>query len=1212
MIICLKTARRLHSRDGGSAGRLLFTLAVATVFTLALGPVGLSVLSAKTAFGIGIILGSLASTFLFRPSANFDSNIPENSGDFQLPQSQEGVPIPYIAGTLKTGISFLWIKNFRSEEVTESVVTPGGKGGRKKSSTQVVGYNHYVTFATALCLGPADCILSIYANEEKFFGDDTSTDNVDNTSLTIGEQYVNKGPKEIIHDGQTIAAGETFTATSTEYSFSSDNSSDGIGTIHHIYAAESTESNYSYETIKIGRKYFVRKGVVTYNGTQYGDGQSSRIFTGVSGQTKFTRSTGALETIVYEDYTTDIISNPFTVRVKVFAQNGGEVTYNGETYTNTQVITAEPILYPVNTDSNSIVVLDMTSGSSIYQKIGGSERVSVEGYSSVAVRGNTYSNLDVIEGQPYAATYWNISETAESPNLVTSYGTDICRTGNEKYQDFTTSKGMVRVYWGRHDQLPPNEEGGEFLSAEMLPDPNLSYPGICYLIFKDFDLGSFKSVPRLTVELKRNNGVKYMLELQQSYRPSDPANLFSSIPTSAMDVSPILAIYEILVSPDMGIYYPPSRIDISSFLSAASTLEAEGIRLSIFKAQATSGKDTIQDILKYIDAVMFEDGQYLKIKLIRDDFSSHVASGSLIPGKYYTNLGYNSITYNGVSYSNNESFLCVSGVLTYSATGSGKVIPVLSLDYSKVMGKVQITRDSSYKGYNEIVFSYSRRSNQYEQSFVPKRVTSFYNQNNNITSTRHDLPFVMTEEVLNKVIPRYMKRTLLSLAGLKCSFNRFASPLEPGDVFILTNIDHPEIDETDELFFRVGKITQDSKSETVYIEALEDFYAGFTGVIESSSPINSNTLSNILYLLPNFEVVELPKVLSPEEPSLAIVATRSQSIQIGYNGHVSLNGSSYTSVGNSSKFVVKGYLSEPYDITPIYDNSQTLLVDFFEGLSTDISLITNLIGLSVNEGLDSGVYLKIGEEYMQVISAYRVNNNLFSLSVIRGIGESEIVPHSVRSEVIIFTDTSGISVTDSDNYAVGNVVDVKAQAFSADSITDVTQIESKSITLSGKYYRPFGPFAARSNGQFFDAHYNSGSNVTLEWSLRSSNLEEGYGSSNDINTELANAQWSSQEITLPTSQLLYNYDDSGFEVDILNLSTLVVVRTIKSVASSGGSVVSTTFPDGVGSAIYTNADRTSDGLSDGFIARVYAVGKDAKNLGLRSELYAELVCHQNP
>ena len=50
-----------------------------------------------------------------------------------------------------------------------------------------------------------------------------------------------------------------------------------------------------------------------------------------------------------------------------------------------------------------------------------------------------------------------------------------------------------------------------------------------------------------------------------------------------------------------------------------------------------------------------------------------VASGALAVGMHYKVVGYTTVTYNSIIYTAGQTFLCVTGVLTYATTGAGTV-----------------------------------------------------------------------------------------------------------------------------------------------------------------------------------------------------------------------------------------------------------------------------------------------------------------------------------------------------------------------------------------------------------------------------------------------------------------------------------------------------------------------------------------------------------
>lgn len=81
------------------------------------------------------------------------------TGEVELPTATEGLLIPEVLGTQPLYGNIFWYGLERSEEVKEKV----GKGGSKKVT---VGYKYYLSWATGLCLGPCDELLSIWTGDD--------------------------------------------------------------------------------------------------------------------------------------------------------------------------------------------------------------------------------------------------------------------------------------------------------------------------------------------------------------------------------------------------------------------------------------------------------------------------------------------------------------------------------------------------------------------------------------------------------------------------------------------------------------------------------------------------------------------------------------------------------------------------------------------------------------------------------------------------------------------------------------------------------------------------------------------------------------------------------------------------------------------------------------------------------------------------------------
>ncbi|MEJ7597784.1 MAG: phage tail protein [Kofleriaceae bacterium] len=90
----------------------------------------------------------------------------------------------------------------------------------------------------------------------------------------------------------------------------------------------------------------------------------------------------------------------------------------------------------------------------------------------------------------------------------------------------------------------------------------------------------------------------------------------------ADDACPISVIHDVLTSPWSKLNLPESRIDTASFAVASATLFAESHGYSRVLDQAQDAVDIIDDVLRQVDGVMYEEpatGKFV-IKLVRQDY----------------------------------------------------------------------------------------------------------------------------------------------------------------------------------------------------------------------------------------------------------------------------------------------------------------------------------------------------------------------------------------------------------------------------------------------------------------------------------------------------------------------------------------------------------------------------------------------------------------
>lgn len=160
-------------------------LAVAGVFAAAGAGVGaaagLTTMGILTAASIGFSVGTMAGNALFPVTTNAQG---PRLNDLKVTTSTYGTIIPIGFGTTRVAGNIIW-----AEELTEhkntTHVSGGGKGsmmGKGGSATQTT-YTYTCSFATALCQGPADAIIRLWANSTLIYDVSEGADTVKRNGL---------------------------------------------------------------------------------------------------------------------------------------------------------------------------------------------------------------------------------------------------------------------------------------------------------------------------------------------------------------------------------------------------------------------------------------------------------------------------------------------------------------------------------------------------------------------------------------------------------------------------------------------------------------------------------------------------------------------------------------------------------------------------------------------------------------------------------------------------------------------------------------------------------------------------------------------------------------------------------------------------------------------------------------------------------------------
>lgn len=128
------------------------------------GPLG-----AKIGYGLGALAGSTIDSSIFGGARSHEIS-GSRLADLAIQTSTYGKAIPILFGQSRFAGNVIWSLPLKEYENRSSHSAGGGKGGGKRSITSVT-YTYTATLAIALCEGPLDSIINIWADAKNITKD---------------------------------------------------------------------------------------------------------------------------------------------------------------------------------------------------------------------------------------------------------------------------------------------------------------------------------------------------------------------------------------------------------------------------------------------------------------------------------------------------------------------------------------------------------------------------------------------------------------------------------------------------------------------------------------------------------------------------------------------------------------------------------------------------------------------------------------------------------------------------------------------------------------------------------------------------------------------------------------------------------------------------------------------------------------------------------
>lgn len=169
-------------------------------------------------------------------------------------------------------------------------------------------------------------------------------------------------------------------------------------------------------------------------------------------------------------------------------------------------------------------------------------------------------------------------------------------------QAFSNSRINVTIHTGSTQYASGDFFTIKTLHSQVAP----TYRGLCYAVLKQLYVGT-------------SNYLKPPVFIVR--RCPNPLGAGSGFNISG-DANPAYCIYEVLTNVDYGLGIDPSRIDATSFSTAAAALASESLGISMMFDQQASADQLLGEILRHCDGVLYTDPQtgLWTIKLARADY----------------------------------------------------------------------------------------------------------------------------------------------------------------------------------------------------------------------------------------------------------------------------------------------------------------------------------------------------------------------------------------------------------------------------------------------------------------------------------------------------------------------------------------------------------------------------------------------------------------
>lgn len=554
--------------------------------------------------------------------------------------------------------------------------------------------------------------------------------------------------------------------------------------------------------------------------------------------------------------------------------------------------------------------------------------------------------------------------------------------GDEKGGGFVST---LRFYGGAFAQA-----GNAYLNGQVSPDVMPSYVGQSYLVLEKAYIGTAAQLKAFSFELARyTNGLAL----------TGGKNIVGE------DLNPAELIYQLMTLDWGGLSVDSGEIDLASFQAVADTLYDEGNGMSLIISRANSGKDAIEEVLRQIDGVMYQDPSTGKIilDLIREDYALE---------------------------------------------------ELTVLDETNIAAVRNFSRTSWEDTFNQVRVTFTNRSNKFEKGSAIVQDLANINSQQRLRSTNLSFPGCTSGQLAVELATREMTQLSVPLFKATLEVNRTASQLRPGEAFIFS---WPEYG-IEQVIMRVQRFNLGELVDgRIVIDCVQDEFAVEQTIFAPPEDTLHEDIDRTAAAIATAKLSEVPYWIAREGGLVPTTSNRTFMMVNARNPGAYQQGYTATIEQGSTSAVAVDHL--PYPDTALLNTAFDRLAGFSTGLTSIV----------IKEPSDSGEWLSaaatadtkaganlflLGNELMSFESFVDNLNGTWTLNnVRRGLLDTRAVDHSV-DEVLYMLTADPVSESE----WLGTTAAVaKLQSFTDRDETLYADASSVGLTPNRRYERPLPP-----------------------------------------------------------------------------------------------------------------------------------------------------------